>query len=46
MVTDAAKCVCQRRKDRDVEMGQLSSNSAVGTYAADYQYRANKAETD
>ncbi|MBP3487533.1 MAG: hypothetical protein J6K53_03960 [Roseburia sp.] len=27
-------------------MGQLSSNSAVGTYAADYQYRANKAETE
>ena len=23
-------------------MGQLSSNSAVGTYAADYQYRANQ----
>lgn len=46
MVTDAAGCVWQRRKDRDVEMGQLSSNSAVGTYAADYQYRANKTETD
>ncbi len=27
-------------------MGQLNSNSGVGTYAADYQYRANQAKTD
>lgn len=27
-------------------MGELSSNSAVGTYAADYQYRTGKAETE
>lgn len=27
-------------------MGQLSSNSAVGTYAADYTYRANQTKTD
>ena len=27
-------------------MGQLSSNSAVGTYAADYNYRANQTKTE
>lgn len=27
-------------------MGQLNSNSGVGTYAADYQYRANQSQTD
>lgn len=27
-------------------MGQLSSNSAVGTYAADYSYRANQTKAD
>lgn len=27
-------------------MGQLSSNSAVGTYAADYQYRTEQAKTN
>ncbi len=27
-------------------MGQLGSNSSVGTYAADYQYRANQAKAD